>query len=164
MSKRWILVALATTAGVATVVTLSMGDPQPRQVVAAGEAADTAPTTVPELPEGLPAPPAVLNSEAVRANCPDPPNPAGPGNVVSSNYDYAAGFGEPTPQAALARFVRAMWPGARVDSFLPTAAGQGEVHFENPFAAVAVAGGDGSWRVEAIVECRPIAAKSRVRP
>lgn len=174
MSKRWILVATAGAAGLAAMVMAtavgvirSGGDAGKVSVVAASQddAGLGVTTTLPELPAGLPRPPEFLNTERVKAHCPRPPDPGGPSNVMSINLDWAPGYGEVTPQAAMAIFVRGRWPGADLESFPPTAVSSERVYFENDHAALAVTRGEGGWRVTTIVECAPMTAQwSAERP
>lgn len=167
MKKRRILVAtagagLAAMAMAAAVGVIKLGgDAEKVSVVAAsqGDGGAVVATTLPELPAGLPLPPESLNTERVDAHCPPPPDPEGPGNVVSDALDYAPGYGEVTPQAGLASFVSSEWPRADLESFPATAVSSEVVYFENDHAALAVTRGEGGWRVTLIVACAPIAAQ-----
>lgn len=145
MSKRWILVALVSTAGLATVVTLSMRDPQPRQVVTAAAqgsdlGAESLPTTtIVNLPVDI--------DLDAKLNCPPvpPEMTAIPGGTY---YDPVAYSGYATPNEALVAHLAAHLPQANAADYEMTGRNATMARFENGRAIwLATFLDDGQWYV-----------------
>ncbi|MGH9177389.1 MAG: hypothetical protein ACRD0N_02385, partial [Acidimicrobiales bacterium] len=109
----------------------------------------------------VPGDPVTMAGVVARLDCPPPPDPNGPGNFYLGTFDYPAGLGSATPEAAL-RSQLEEWPGADPASFVATARSASAVRYENRHAAVIVAGTEGAlWVVESVAYCVPVADEWR---
>ncbi len=134
--------ALATMAAVAAVV---VQKPDRQVTVSAQEGlpqvtTEVTTTSVPVLHD-------------VAYDCPETPGGGGPSNTGHGTSDYPPGAGHPTPQAALASYVRSAFPKATVEEFLPTKWEPYEVDFSNGKAELGLAYTGSGWVVDGMTYC-----------
>lgn len=133
--------ALATMAAVAAVV---VQKPDRQVTVSAQEGlpqvtTEVTTTSVPVLHD-------------VAYDCPETPG-AVHSNTGGGTSDYPPGAGHPTPQAALASYVRSAYPKAAVEEFLPTKWEPYEVVFSNGKAVLSLGYTGSGWVVDGKTYC-----------